>query len=39
LPAASTAAREKGIKTLNDIKYAVLERNGGISGIEKKSKQ
>ena len=32
------AAREKGIKTLEDIKYAVLERNGAISVIEKKEK-
>jgi uncharacterized membrane protein YcaP (DUF421 family) len=30
------AAREKGIKTLNDIKYAVLERNGAITVIERK---
>ena len=29
------AARTKGVKTLDDIKYAVLERNGGISVIEK----
>jgi len=29
------AAREKGLKTLDEIKYAVLERNGGISIIEK----
>jgi uncharacterized membrane protein YcaP (DUF421 family) len=29
------SAREKGVKTLNDIKYAVLERNGGISIIKK----
>ena len=29
------AARTKGVKTLDKIKYAVLERNGGISIIEK----
>ncbi|HEX4771945.1 MAG TPA: YetF domain-containing protein [Bryobacteraceae bacterium] len=29
------AAREKGLKTLDQIKYAVLERNGGISIIKK----
>ena len=29
------AARTKGLKSLDDIKYAVLERNGGISVIEK----
>ncbi len=29
------AARTKGLKTLDEIKYAVLERNGGISVIEK----
>lgn len=31
------AARSKGIRTLDEIKYAVLERNGGISIIKKKS--
>lgn len=29
------AAREKGVRTLNEIKYAILERNGGISIIKK----
>ena len=29
------AARTKGIKTLDEIKYAVLERNGAISVIKK----
>jgi uncharacterized membrane protein YcaP (DUF421 family) len=29
------AAREKGIRTLDQIKYAILERNGGISIIKK----
>ena len=29
------AARAKGVKTLSQIKYAVLERNGGISIIKK----
>ncbi len=29
------AARTKGVRTLNEIKYAVLERNGGISIIKK----
>ena len=28
------AARTKGIKTLQEIKYAILERNGGISVIK-----
>jgi uncharacterized membrane protein YcaP (DUF421 family) len=28
------AARTKGVKTLDKIKYAILERNGGISIIE-----
>ena len=31
------AARDKGLKTLDQIKYAVLERNGSISIIKKKS--
>jgi uncharacterized membrane protein YcaP (DUF421 family) len=31
------AARDKGLRTLDQIKYAVLERNGGISIIKKKS--
>ncbi|MFL6447151.1 MAG: DUF421 domain-containing protein [Bryobacteraceae bacterium] len=31
------AAREKGVRSLDQIKYAVLERNGGISIIKKKS--
>ncbi len=30
------AARSKGHRSLSDIKYAVLERNGGISVFEKK---
>ena len=30
------AARTKGLKTLDDIQYAVLERNGGISIFPKK---
>ncbi len=30
------AAREKGVKTLDQIKYAILERNGAISIIKKK---
>src|SRR5438045_3420138 len=29
------AARTKGVKTLDKIKYAILERNGGISIIER----
>ncbi len=29
------AARTKGVKTLDQIKYAILERNGGISIIKK----
>lgn len=29
------AARAKGVKTLDQIKYAILERNGGISIIKK----
>lgn len=31
------AARENGVKTLDQIKYAILERNGSISIIQKKS--
>lgn len=31
------AARGKGLRTLDQIKYAVLERNGGISIIKKNS--
>jgi len=31
------AAREKNVRTLDQIKYAVLERNGSISIIKKKS--
>lgn len=31
------AARKKGVRTLDGIKYAVLERNGGISIIKKQS--
>lgn len=31
------AAREKGVRTLDQIKYAILERNGGISVIKKDS--
>jgi uncharacterized membrane protein YcaP (DUF421 family) len=31
------AAREKGVRSLDGIKYAVLERNGAISIIEKKN--
>jgi uncharacterized membrane protein YcaP (DUF421 family) len=31
------AAREKNVRTLDQIKYAVLERNGSISVIKKKS--
>jgi uncharacterized membrane protein YcaP (DUF421 family) len=30
------SARSKGIRTLDQIKYAVLERNGAISVIKKK---
>ncbi len=30
------AAREKNVRTLDEIKYAVLERNGGISIIKNK---
>lgn len=30
-----TAARAKGVRTLDEIKYAILERNGGISIIKK----
>lgn len=29
------AAREKGVRTLDEIKYAILERNGGINIIKK----
>jgi uncharacterized membrane protein YcaP (DUF421 family) len=29
------AARTKGIRNLEEIEYAVLERNGGISVIQK----
>ncbi len=29
------AARTKGVKELSGIKYAILERNGGISIIKK----
>jgi uncharacterized membrane protein YcaP (DUF421 family) len=32
------AARVKGVKTLDQIKYAVLERNGAISVIKKQQK-
>ncbi len=31
------AARTKGIKRLDQIKYAVLERNGAISIVKKQS--
>ena len=31
------AARTKGVRSVDDIEYAVLERNGGISVIEKES--
>jgi uncharacterized membrane protein YcaP (DUF421 family) len=31
------AAREKGVRTLDQIKYAILERNGSISIIQKKN--
>jgi uncharacterized membrane protein YcaP (DUF421 family) len=30
------AARSKGVKTLAEIKYAIVERNGGISIIKAK---
>lgn len=29
-----TAARTKGVRTVGDIKYAILERNGAISIIK-----
>jgi uncharacterized membrane protein YcaP (DUF421 family) len=31
------AARSKGVKTFKEVKYAILERNGGISIIKSKS--
>lgn len=33
------AAREKGIRTIDQIKYAILERNGSISIIQKQSQK
>jgi uncharacterized membrane protein YcaP (DUF421 family) len=29
------AARTKGVKTMDEVKYAILERNGGISIIRR----
>jgi uncharacterized membrane protein YcaP (DUF421 family) len=33
------AARTKGLRGLNDIEYAILERNGGISIIKRKNSE